>query len=109
MAQARALVRGDDVRDVLDRARAIDDRPPVHRLGRAPRIHVGRDADQHLGAVGGELPDRFGKQPVVADGAADAADRRVGDRKERLVVAGQIVRAGVHLVGNPRDSPCGTS
>ena len=30
------------------------------------------------------------------------ADRRVGDRKQRLVVAGEVVRAGVDLVRNPR-------
>ena len=99
--QARALVRGDHVRHVLDRARAIDERPPVHRLGRAPRIHVRRNANEHFGAVRGQLPDRLRKQPVVADGAADAADRRVGDRKQRLVVARQVVRAAVHLVRNP--------
>ena len=45
---------------------------------------------------------RLGKQPVVADGAAEAADRRVDDRKERLVVAGDVVRAGVDLVRDPR-------
>ena len=102
VAQARALVGGDDEGDVLERAAAVDDRPPVHRLGRAPRIHVGRDADQHLGAVGRELADRLGKEPVVADGAAEPADRRVGHREQRLVVAGEVVRAGVDLVRNPR-------
>ena len=56
------------------RAAAVDDRPPVHRLGRAPRIHVGRDAHQNFRAVGGELADGFGKEPVVTDGAADAPD-----------------------------------
>ena len=58
--QARALIRRDDVSDVLERAAAIDDRPPVHRLGRAPRIHVSRDANQALPRrsppAGGSLP-----------------------------------------------------
>ena len=57
---------------------------------------------EDLGAVRGELADRLREQPVVADRAADAADRRVGDREQRLVVAREIVRARVHLVGNPR-------
>ncbi len=51
---------------------------------------------------------RLREQPVVADGAADAADRRVGDRKERLVVA-RRGRAGWR--GPRREStgsPCGT-
>ena len=78
---------------VLDRPAAIDERPPVHRLGRAPGIHVSRDPDQHLGAVGRELTDRLREDPVVADGASDPPDRRVGDRKQRLVVAGRS-RAG---------------
>src|SRR5438477_11343862 len=38
--QARALVRAYYISYVLDRAAAIHDCPPVHRLGRAPRVHV---------------------------------------------------------------------
>ena len=87
--EARALVRRDDERHVLERAAAVHERPPVHRLGGAPGIHVRRHANQHLRAVGGELADRFGKQPVVTDRATEAADWRVGDREQRLVVPGR--------------------
>src|SRR5882724_10900063 len=38
--QARALVRAYYVSYVLDCPATIHYRPPVHRLGRAPRIHV---------------------------------------------------------------------
>jgi hypothetical protein len=44
------------------------------------------------------LPDGLGKQPVVADRAADSTNRRVGDREKRFVVTGQIVRTAVYLV-----------
>ena len=100
--QARPLIRRHDVGRVLERPAAVHDRPPVHRLGRAPGIHVRRDAQEHFGAVGGELADRLGKQPVVADRATDAPDRRVGDGEERIDVAVDLVRARVHLVRDPR-------
>ena len=100
--KARPLVRGHDVRHVLDRPAAVDDRPPVHRRRRTPGVHVRRDADQHLRPVGRELTDRLGEQPVVADRAADPADLGVGDGEERLVVPRQVVRAGVDLLRDPR-------
>jgi hypothetical protein len=53
--QARALVGGNDEGRVLERAAAVDDGPPAHRFGRAPRIHVGRDTNQDLCAVCGQL------------------------------------------------------
>ena len=55
--QAGALVGGDDVSGVLERAAAVHERPPVHRFGRAPRIHVGGHAHQDFGAVRGQLAD----------------------------------------------------
>src|SRR5947209_1698942 len=91
--QARALVGGDDVGRVLNGAAAVDDSPPVHRRRRAPRVHVGGDTNQDLRAVRGELADGFGEKPVIADGAADATDLRVGDGEQRLVVALYVVRA----------------
>ena len=102
VAQARALVGRDHEGRVLEGAAAVDDRPPVHGLGGTPGVHVGGDADQDLGAVGRELPQRLRKDPVVADGAADPADGRVGHGKEGLVVAGKVVRARLDLVGDPR-------
>ena len=54
--QARALVGGRRRTPCSRCARArLIERPPVHRLGGAPGVHVGRHADQHLGAVGGQL------------------------------------------------------
>ena len=57
---------------------------------------------QHFGAVRGELTNGFRKEPVVADGASDPPDRRVRDRKQRFVVAVDVVRAGVDFVRDPR-------
>ena len=100
--QARPLVRGHDEGDVLQRPAAVDDRPPVHRRRRAPRVHVRRDADQHLRPLQRQLADRLGEEPVVADRAADRADLGLGHREHRLRVAGEVVRAGVDLPRNPR-------
>ena len=95
------MVGRDHVRGVLDGPRAIDERPPVHGLRGAPRVHVRTHAHQHLGTVERQLPDGLGKEPVVADRAADPADRRVGDREERQVEVRQVMRARVHFPGNP--------
>src|SRR5437867_2110719 len=40
VAQRARLVGGDDEGKVFDRARAVDQRPPIHRRLRAPRVHV---------------------------------------------------------------------
>ncbi len=99
--EAGGLVGGHHVGDVLHRSAAVDQRPPVHRRRCPPRIHVGRDPDQHLGAVGGQLAQGLGEQPVVADGDPQVADLGLGHRKHLLVVAGDVVGAGVHLPGDP--------
>src|SRR5260370_9245376 len=85
MFQTRALICDDDVSNVLDRAGTINHCPPGHWLGRAPRIHVGRNPDQNLSAIRRELAYRFGKQPVVTNRTTNAADWRVRNRKERLL------------------------
>ena len=107
MPQARALVGGDDEGRVFERAASIDDRLPAHRLCGAPRVHVSRHPHENLGAVGGQLPDRFRKQPVVANRAADAADLGVGHGEQWLVVALQIVRARVNFVRGSRKRMAG--
>src|SRR5262245_9240560 len=90
--QARALIGGDHIADVLDGATAIHDCPPIHRLRCTPGVHVGRYSNENLRAVCGELPDRFGEDPIVTDRTSNSADRRVGDWKERLVITGEVVR-----------------
>ena len=102
MLQAGPLVGRHHVGDVLQRPAAVDDRPPVHRRRRAPRVHVGRHADQHLRPLQGQLADRLGKEPVVADGHAQPADLGLDHREHVLGVTGDVVRAGVDLPGNPR-------
>jgi hypothetical protein len=47
------------------------------------------------------LSHGFRKQPVVTDRTTEAADRRVGYRKKRLVVTRQIMRTGMNLIGYP--------
>ena len=102
MLRARALVRRHHEGGVLQRAAPVHHRPPVHRRGRAPRVHVRGDADQHLRALKRQFADRFGEQPVVADRAPEHADLGVRDRERVLRVAGDVVRAGVDLPRQPR-------
>ena len=98
---ARPLVGGHDEREILGGPGAVEEGPPVERRRRAPRVHVGRDPNQDLGAGECEGTDRLGEEPVVADRRAQPADLGLDDGKQRLVVAGQVVRAGVHLPGKP--------
>ncbi len=79
----------------------VEERPPVQRGRCAPRVHVGRDPDQDLRAGQRQGTDRLGKQPVVTDRRAQAADLGLDNGKQRLVVARQVVRTGVHLPGEP--------
>src|ERR1051326_9444853 len=102
MLETRALIRGDNVGDILERATTVHNRPPRHWLSCAPRIHVSRDAQQQLRAVRGQLSPRFGNNPVVTDRATDPADRSLSDRKHWLIIIGQIVWAGVDFVRDPR-------
>src|SRR5258707_11162257 len=101
MFQTRALICGDDVSNVLDRAGTINHCPPGHRLGRAPRIHVGRNAYQNLSAIRRELAYRFGKQPVVTNRTTNAADWRGRNRKEKLGVTFEICRTRMYFGPNP--------
>src|ERR1044071_1066624 len=70
--QARALIRRYNVSRVFNRATTIHYSPPVHRLRRAPRVHVRRYAHEHFSAVCGQLANRFGEQPVITNRAAYA-------------------------------------
>src|SRR5262245_14969281 len=98
----RSLIAGDDVRQVLQRAASVHHRPPVHGRRRAPRVHVRRHTNQHLGPSECELPDRFGEEPIVANRRAQATDFRLGYMIDWLLVIRYVMRAGVDFPRYPR-------
>ena len=102
MTRRGALVTGDHCREVFDGTATIDHRPPVHRLGSSPRIHVSADANQHLGTTEGQFPAGLWKEPVVAGGDTEFSDLRLGDGKEILIVSLDVVGTGVNLPRDPR-------
>ena len=102
MPQLGSLIGSEHIHGIFQRPTAIDRRPPIHGRRRPPRVHIGRDADEDFGAVGRELAQRLGEEPVVADGRANAADGRLGHREQLVVVVGQVVRAGVDFPRDPR-------
>ena len=100
--QLGSLVGGEHIRRVFQGTTAIDRRPPIHRRRRTPRVHIGRDANENFGAVGRELAQRFGKEPIVADRRANTADRRLGYWEQFVLVVGQVVGASVDFPRDPR-------
>src|SRR5262245_26628886 len=79
--QAGSLIGGRYIGDVLERPAPVDYGPPVHWLGRPPRVHVSRYPYQYFRAIRRQLADRLRKDPVIAYGAAKLADRRIRDRE----------------------------
>src|SRR5687767_2414694 len=101
MFQTRTLVGRYNVRCVLKCATTVHDRPPVHWFCRTPWIHVSGDANQDFGSVCRYLADCFGKYPVVTDGATNATNRRIGDGKQRFVIAFDVVGTRMNFEWNP--------
>lgn len=80
---------------------SVNRRPPIHRRRSSPGIHIGRNANENFGSIGAELAQGLGKDPIVTDCRAYITYGRLCNREEFLIIAIEVMGAGVDFPGDP--------
>ncbi|MDP6924245.1 MAG: hypothetical protein QGI94_05595 [Candidatus Scalindua sp.] len=59
IGQSCPLVRCDNIRNIFQSATSIYNRPPIHRTGCSPWVHVSRNPDKNISAISSNLAQYF--------------------------------------------------